>query len=253
MPPPCRVGRRRTSPRGAAPHPVQAGKGRQGLVRTRHRWGWLQVSPRRRRCGNTAEWAGGATPQTIGRLAGQARDRWGPRQAPTRRGRNTQRAARTRARRNGAAGCRVVLGQGGHQRARGGRKHVHPVRSRPSLGCTGGACACLARGVRVQDGAQGSHGRGACARNGCVCVKSRVPKETGAAGPAVETVTHCQPELRGGDTSSGPALPVVTPGRHDAGLMGHLGFAACTAAPSQQRRKRPAWSAPLHGLRWPWS
>ena len=86
MPPPCRVGRRRTSPRGAAPHPVQAGKGRQGLVRTRHRWGWLQVSPRRRRCENTAEWAGGATPQTIRRLAGQARDRWGPRQAPTRRG-----------------------------------------------------------------------------------------------------------------------------------------------------------------------
>lgn len=253
MPPPCRVGRRRTSPRGAAPHPVQAGMGRQGLVRARHRWGWLQVSPRRRRRGKTAEWAGGATPQTSRRLAGQARDRWGPRQAPTSAGvkRNTLLASST-PQRSGRVQDRS--GPRGEPTSAGEREARAPC-AQPSITGLhrGGAVLVLHEGCRCRLGAQGSHGRGVCARNGCVCVKSRVPKETGAAGPAVETVTHCQPELRGGDTSSGPALPVVTPGRHDAGWTGHLGFAACTAAPSQQRRKRPAWSAPLHGLRWPWS
>ena len=252
LPPPCRVGRRRTSPRGAAPHPVQAGRGRQGLVRTPHRWGWLRVSPRRRRGGTTAEWAGGATPQTGRRLAGQARHRWGPRQAPTRAGakRNAPLAlgqAATEQQVQGRSGLR-----GAPTSARG--REARAPCAQPSItGLHRGACACLAPRGAGADGAQGCHGRGACARNGRVCVKSRVPQETGAAGPAVETVTHCQPELRGGDTSSGPALPVVTPGRHDAGLTGHLGFAACTAAPSQQRWKRPAWSAPLHGPRWPWS
>ena len=46
--------------------------------------------------------------------------------------------------------CRVVLGCGERQRARGEGKHVHPVHSRPSLGCTGGPVLVLHHGVRVQ-------------------------------------------------------------------------------------------------------
>ena len=81
-----------------------------------------------------------------------------------------------------------------------------------------------------------------------VCVKSSMLKGTEATDSAAETVALCQPELHGRDTNSGPASPVGTRGRRDAVLTDHLGFAACTAAPSQQLWKRPAWTAPL---RWP--
>ena len=111
---------------------------------------------------------------------------------------------------------------------------VHHWGALSSSVCALHECACeMALRARTE---------GARALAVVACVKSSMPKGTEAADSAAETVALCQPELHGRDTNSGPGSPVGT--RGDAVLTGHLGFAACTAAPSQQLWKRPAWTAP---------
>jgi len=115
-----RTGRRRTSPRGAAPRPGQVGRNASEV--------WLAHGIDGGGCrGPIAGLTVGTTPRGVGQRCkvaassrGQAHDRWGRLPSPSRvRGANAKAHCSRGHRCNGATGCMIGLGCGEHRRARG--------------------------------------------------------------------------------------------------------------------------------------